>query len=60
MAASSATATAEIIARTAVEGAKRDIQAQLDVYRADALRKSDETQAQVKEISAQLVKLTSN
>ena len=43
VAASSATATAEITARTAVEGARRDIQAQLDVYRADALRKSDET-----------------
>ena len=58
VAASSATATAEITARTAVEGARRDIQAQLDVYRADALRKSDETQAQVQEISAQLAKLT--
>ena len=58
VAASSATATAEITARTAVEGARRDIQAQLDVYRADALRKSDETQAQVQEISVQLAKLT--
>ena len=58
VAASSATATAEINTRTAVEGARRDIQAQLDVYRADALRKSDETQAQVRDISAQLAKLT--
>ena len=57
-AASSATATAEVTTRTVVEGARRDIQAQLDVYRADALRKSDETQAQVREISAQLTKLT--
>ena len=47
VAASSATAIAEITTRTAVEGVRRDIQAQLDVYRADALRKSDETQAQV-------------
>ena len=58
VAASSATTTAEITVRTVVEGAQRDIQAQLDVYRADALRKSDETQAQVQEISAQLAKLT--
>ena len=57
-AASSAAATAEVTTRTVVEGARRDIQAQLDVYRADALRKSDETQAQVREISAQLTKLT--
>ena len=54
----SAAATAEITMRTVVEGARRDIQAQLDVYRADALRKSDETQAQVRDISAQLTKLT--
>ena len=58
VAALSATATAEVTTRTVVEGARRDIQAQLDVYRADALRKSDETQAQVREISAQLTKLT--
>ena len=30
----------------------------MDVYRADALHKSDETQAQVRDISAQLTKLT--
>ena len=41
-----------------VEGARRDIQAQLDIYRADALRKSEETQAQVREVSVQLAKLT--
>ena len=57
-AASSTTATAEITTRTVVEGAWRDIQAQLDVYHAGALRKSDETQAQVRDISAQLAKLT--
>ena len=57
-AASSAAATAEVTTCTVVEGARRDIQGQLDVYRADALHKSDETQAQVREISAQLTKLT--
>ena len=57
-AASSVTATAEITTCTTVEGVQRDIQAQLDVYRADALLKSDETQAQVRDISAQLTKLT--
>ena len=58
VAALSTAATAEIATRTAVKGARRDIQAQLEVYCADALRKSDETQAQVRDISAQMTKLT--
>ena len=57
-AASSAAATAEIMTRTMVEGARRDIQAQIDANRADTLRQTEETKAQVQNISAQLAKLT--
>ena len=57
-AASSATATAKITMRTVVEGARRDIQAQIDANRADTLRQTEETKAQVQNISAQLAKLT--
>ena len=57
-AASSTAATTEVNMRTVVEGARREIQAQLDIYRADALRKSEETQVQVRDVSAQLAKLT--
>ena len=46
-AASSTTATAEITTRTIVEGVRRDIQAQLDQNRADALRREDEVQKRV-------------
>ena len=57
-AATSAAATAEIKTRTVVEDARRDIQAQIDANRADTLRQTEETKAQVQEISAQLAKLT--
>ena len=57
-AATSAAATAEVTTRTVLEGARRDIQAQLDANRADTLRQAEETKAQVQSISAQLAKLT--
>ena len=57
-AATSAAATAEVTTRTVVEGARRDIQAQIDANRADTLRQTEETKAQVQTISAQLAKLT--
>ena len=50
--------TAEITTCTMVEGARRDIQAQIDANRADTLRQTEETKAQVQNISAQLAKLT--
>ena len=43
--------------RTVVEGVRRDIQAQLDANRADALKRSEEAAAQVRELSAQLASL---
>ena len=57
-AATSAAATAEVTTRTVVEGARREIQAQIDANRADTLRQTEETKAQVQNISAQLAKLT--
>ena len=57
-AASSTAATAEITIRTAVEGVRRDIQAQMDQNRADALRREDEAQKRVQKISNQLKTLT--
>ena len=51
---SSTAATAEITTRNVVEGARRDIQAQLDANRVDTLRQTSETKAQVQNISAQL------
>ena len=57
-AATSATATAELTTRTMVEGARRDIQAQLDANRAEALRRYEETQRSVQGIAAQLQSLT--
>ena len=56
--ASSTTATAEVMTRNMVEDARRDIQAQIDANRADTLRQTAETKAQVQTISAQLAKLT--
>ena len=41
-AATSTAATAELTMRTVVEGVRRDIQAQLDANRADALKRSEE------------------
>ena len=40
-----------------MEGVRRDIQAQLDANRADALRRSEEAAAQVRELSGQLASL---
>ena len=56
-AATSTAATAELTMRTVVEGVRRDIQAQLDANRADALKRSEEVVAQVCELSAQLASL---
>ena len=56
-AATSTAATAELTTRTVVEGVRRDIQAQLDANRADALKRSEEAAAQVRELSAQLASL---
>ena len=57
-AATSTTATAEVMTRTVVEGIRRDIQAQLEQNRADALRREQEAQHRVEEISRQLQNLT--
>ena len=56
-AATSTAATAELTTRTVVEGVRRDIQAQLDANRVDALKRSEEAAAQVRELSAQLASL---
>ena len=57
-AAISTAAMAEVTMRNAVEGVRRDIQAQLDQNRADALRREEEAQRRVHEISNQLQTLT--
>ena len=54
----STVATAELTTRTVVEGVRREIQAQLDSNRADALQRSEEAAAQVRELSVQLASLT--
>ena len=57
-AAATSTATiGEVTMRTVVEGVRRDIQAQLDANRADALKCSEEVAAQVHELPAQLASL---
>ena len=56
-AATSTAATAELTTRMVVEGVRRDIQAQLDANRADALKHSEEVAAQVRELFAQLASL---
>ena len=50
-------ATAELTTRTVVADVRRDIQAQLDATHADALRRSEEVTAQVRELSVQLASL---
>ena len=57
-AATSTAATAKINTRTVVEGVRRDIQAQLEQTRVDALRREQEAQHRVEEISKQLQTLT--
>ena len=49
--------TAKLTTRTIVEGVRRDIQAQLDATRADALRRSEEAIAEVRELFVQLASL---
>ena len=56
-AATSTAATAELTTRVAVEGVRRDIQAQLDANRADALQRSEEVAKQVRDLSVQLTSL---
>ena len=58
VAATSTTTTAEVMMRTVVEGVRRDIQAQLDRNRADALLREQAAQHKVEEISRQLQNLT--
>ena len=57
-AATSTAATAEVTTRTVVEGVRRDIQAQIEQNRADALRREQEAQSRITEISQQLQTLT--
>ena len=57
-AATSTAATAEITTCTVVEGVRRDIQAQLDQNRVDALQCEEQAQKRVEEISKQLQTLT--
>ena len=54
----STAATTKINTRTVVEGVWRDIQAQLEQTRADALRREQEAQHRIEEISQQLQTLT--
>ena len=57
-AAMSTAAMAEVNTRTVVEGVRRDIQAQLEQTRADALWREQEAQHRVEEISKKLQNLT--
>ena len=57
-AATSTAATAEETTRTVVEGVWRDIQAQIEQNRADALHREQEAQNIITEISKQLQNLT--
>ena len=57
-AASSTAKTAEVKTHTAVEGVRRDIQAQIEQNRADALRREQEAQSRITKISQQLQTLT--
>ena len=56
-AASSTAATAKIMTCTAVEGMRRDVQAQIEQNRVDALRDSNAVQKKVDQISEELQKL---
>ena len=50
--------TAEVMMRTVIEGVRRDIQAQIEQNCADALRREQEAQSKITEISKQLQNLT--
>ena len=54
----STAATAETMTCTAVEGMRRDVQAQIEQNRADALRDSNAVQKKVDQVSEELQKLT--
>ena len=54
----STAATAEIQMCTAVEGMRRDVQAQIDQNRADAQRRDEENQKTIQQIAAGLEQLT--
>ena len=54
----STAATAEVTMRTVVEGIRRDIQEQIEQNHADALRREQEAQHKVEDISKQLQILT--
>ena len=54
VAATSTAATAEITMRTAVDGMRRDVQAQIDQNRADTLCRTEEAQRKVEEVSNEL------
>ena len=51
-------AMAKITTRTAVEGMRRDVQAQIDQNRADTLRRTEEAQRKVEQVSNELQELT--
>ena len=50
----STAATAKVTTRTVVEGVQRDIQAQIEQNRVDALRREQKAQHRVEDISKQL------
>ena len=58
MAVTIAAATAEVTTRTVVEGVRRDVQAQIDQNCADTLRRADEAQRKVDQVSNELKELT--
>ena len=58
VAAMSATAMAEVTTCTVVEGVRRDVQAQIDQNCADTLRRADEAQRKVDQVSNELKELT--
>ena len=57
-AATSTAAMAEITMRMAVEGMHRDVQAQIDQNRAGTLRRTEEAQRKVEQVSNELQELT--
>ena len=58
-AATSTAVTAEVTTRTVAEGLRKDVQAQIDQNRADTLRKTDEAQRRLDQVSDELKNLTS-
>ena len=57
-AATSTAAVAKVTMRTVVEGVRRDIQVQIEQNRVDALRREQEAQNRITEMSKQLQNLT--